>query len=278
MLTSIAYIIPVAMDSTLRSVYTAGFPVVTDPHLVTEQAAKLKTLVDRDILKISHGMSIIFLIIYSACLLYQYHSRTFMVTPEAKHQGPHSVEKRYTHFWFAGFAYICCIAAQIYSAKLLVHAVESLGHQCHLGDSFVGFILLPIVLIADLQEEVVAIRESKADHLDKAVSLMVGSCMQIALLVTPILVIIGWIIDVPMTFRFSTLEVAVLVGSVLVVNYLISDRETNWLEGVILLAIFMLCAIAFYYVDAPPSEGTSLEGGGPAAKVVAHALKNAISS
>jgi len=260
MLTCIAYIIPVAMDTTLRSLYSANFPVVTDPHQVGEQQALLKTLVDRDILKVSHGMAIVFLIVYGACLLYQYHSRTFMVTPEAKHQGPHSVEERFTHFWFAGFAYLCCMAAQIYSAKLLVHSVESLGHQFNLNDSFVGFILLPIVLIADLQEEVVAIRESKANHLDKAVSLMVGSCMQIALLVTPLLVLIGWGIGQPMTFRFSILEASVLVGSVLIVNYLIVDRETNWFEGVILLAIFLLCAIAFWYDDSAPAEGASLDG------------------
>ncbi|KAG0048547.1 hypothetical protein BGZ83_006510 [Gryganskiella cystojenkinii] len=261
MLTSITYVIPVALDLTLTNIYISNEPLLTNETEIAIQAARIKAVVDPDILKMSHGMAIIFLIVYMACLLYQYHSRTFMVTPEAKHEGPHTVERRYTHFWFAGLAYICCMAAQIYSAKLLVHAVESLGHQIkNLSerDSFVGFILLPIVLVADLQEEVIAIRESKANHLDKAVSLMVGSCMQIALLVTPLLVIIGWITGVEMTFRFSILGTTILVGSVLIVNYLISDRETNWLEGVILLAIFLLCAIAFYYDKSPAEAGISL--------------------
>ncbi|KAF8942831.1 hypothetical protein BGZ52_012206, partial [Haplosporangium bisporale] len=224
------------------------------------------TLVDKDILTLSKIMAVIMLVVYLCCLLYQYHSRTFMVTPEEKHEGPHTLERRYTHFWFAGLAFVVTMAAQIYSANLLVHAVETLGRQYHLNDSFVGFVLLPIVLVADLQEEVIAIRESRANRLDKCVSLMVGSCMQIALLVTPVLVLVGWFLGEPMTFRFTVMEVVILVGSVLIINYMISDSETNWLEGMVLLALFMICAVAFYHDLSPletlPSEGNTISGEG----------------
>ncbi|OAQ23729.1 hypothetical protein K457DRAFT_82977 [Linnemannia elongata AG-77] len=232
-------------------------PLQTDPTYLARYIAA-KESVDADILRLSKIMAIFLLLVYVACLLYQYHSRTFMVTPEAKHEGPHTVEHRYTHFWFAGVAYACLLAAQIYSANLLVHAVEGFGRQYHLNDSFVGFVLLPIVLVADFQEEVIAIRESRSNRLDKAVSLMVGSCMQISLLVTPILVLLGWILDEPMTFRFSIMEVVILTGSVVLVNFLIADHETNWLEGVMLIALFMMCALAFYYIP-PVTIGKGLE-------------------
>ncbi|KAF9901313.1 hypothetical protein EC991_006269 [Linnemannia zychae] len=257
LLTSIAYVVPVALDKALMNARSVSLPAKTDPSYLT-RFTEIKLSVDEDILKLSKTMAIILLFIYVACLLYQYHSRTFMVTPEAKHEGPHTVEHRYTHFWFAGVAYVCLLAAQIYSAYLLVHAVEGFGRQYHLNDSFVGFILLPIVLMADMQEDVIAIRESRSNRLDKAVSLMVGSCMQISLLVTPILVLLGWILDEPMTFRFGIMEVVILAGSVVLVNYLIADHETNWMEGMMLISLFLMCALAFYYIP-PQTIGKGLE-------------------
>ncbi|KAF9326827.1 hypothetical protein BG006_009796 [Podila minutissima] len=268
MLCTIAYVIPVALDYSLVNIHKQHLPTFTNSTDILKQRVEIQTLVDKDILALSKVMAIIMLIVYLCCLLYQYHSRTFMVTPEQKHEGPHTVERRYTHFWFAGLAFVAAMAAQIYSANLLVHAVETLGRQFHLNDSFVGFILLPIVLVADLQEEVIAIRESRANRLDKCVSLMVGSCMQIALLVTPLLVLMGWIMDQPMTFRFTVMEVVILVGSVLIINYMISDNETNWLEGLLLLAVYLLCAIAFYYdmssKETLPGEGNTISGEGTA--------------
>ncbi|KAF9962985.1 hypothetical protein BGZ65_006849, partial [Modicella reniformis] len=195
MITSIAYVIPIGLEMTLTDVYKSVRPKVTDPLLLSAQNQEIRHLVDADILKLSKFMAIILLLLYFACLAYQYRHREFMIIPETKHEGQYTIDKRHIHFWFAGFAYVVLMGAQIYSAYLLVHAVEGLGRLHHLNDSFVGFILLPIVLVADLQEEVIAIRESRANRLDRTLTLMIGSCMQIALLVTPLLVILGWIMD-----------------------------------------------------------------------------------
>ncbi|KAF9425554.1 hypothetical protein BGZ76_003183, partial [Entomortierella beljakovae] len=267
LLTCMAYVVPIALDVTLESLYQEQQAHTTDPLLLSQQHVHIRDRVDVDILKLSKIMSVILLLVYCACLFYQYYHKTFMITPESKHEGAHTLEKRNTHYWFAGTAYVVTMAAQIYSAYLLVHAVEGLGRAMHLNDSFVGFILLPIVLVADLQEEVIAIKESYANNLDKAVSLMIGSCMQISLLVTPILVLIGWIMEVPMTLRFTILEVTILASSIMLVNYLISDQETNWFEGALLLAVFIICAIAFYYdtshLEVVPGEGNTLNGDNP---------------
>ncbi|KAG0323623.1 hypothetical protein BGZ99_002678 [Dissophora globulifera] len=247
MIVCISYVIPVALDTTMVDIRMAAIP----PHLNQTQFARetlsIREEVDHDVFTISKIMAIIMLILYGCCLLFQYSARSFMVTPEVKHTSAHTVHHRHVHYWFAGFGYSVMLAAQIYSANLLVHSVESLGKQFELNDSFVGFVLLPIVLISDLQEEVIAIKESRANRLDRSIALMIGSCMQIALLVTPLLVLLGWAIDVPMTFRFSILEAAILAGSVLMVNYLIQDNQTNWLEGCMLLAAFFMCAMAFYF-------------------------------
>jgi len=265
MIACISYVMPVALAATFKDLRTTAALRETPSLALNETAMfivqeEIRTFVDRDILTISKIMAVIMLVLYGCCLLFQYRSRTFMVTPEAKHQGPHTVHKRHIHFWFAGFGYSVMLTAQIYSANLLVHSVESLGKQFALNDSFVGFVLLPIVLISDLQEEVIAIRESRANRMDRSIALMIGSCMQISLLVTPLLVILGWIIDVPMTFRFTVLEAVIFAGSVLIVNFLLQDNETHWLEGCMLLAAFFMCALAFYYDTSPFEVEAGAEG------------------
>ncbi|CAO3570829.1 unnamed protein product [Mortierella alpina] len=266
MIVCISYVIPVALDATFTELQEALIPDNLTPTKLLEAKAAARAFVDHDILTISKVMAMIMLILYGCCLLFQYSSEHFMVTPEAKHAEEHTLHRRNTHYWFAGFAYCVMLGAQIYSANLLVHAVEALGKQYNLNDSFVGFVLLPIVLISDLQEEVIAIKESKANRLDRSVALMIGSCMQISLLVTPLLILLGWIIDEPMTFRFSLMEAVILAGSVLMVNYLIQDNETNWLEGGLLLAAFFMCAMAFYYdvssFHAPSVGGDHGDAGG----------------
>ncbi|KAI8358951.1 hypothetical protein B0O80DRAFT_382452 [Mortierella sp. GBAus27b] len=258
MIVCISYVIPVALEFSFFDIRMDALPEGLTPIELLEQKRAILELVHRDIWTISKFMAILMLVIYGCCLYFQFNSRSFMVTPEAKHSVEHTVHHRHVHYWFAGWGYSAMLAAQIYSASLLVHSVEALGKQFHLNDSFVGFILLPIVLIADLQEEVIAIKESRANRLDRSIALMIGSCMQIALLVTPLLVLLGWILDVPMTFRFTVLEAAILAGSVLIVNYLLQDNETNWLEGSLLLAAFLMCAISFYFDIVPFGHG----GGG----------------
>ncbi|KAF9194574.1 hypothetical protein BGZ50_006087 [Haplosporangium sp. Z 11] len=264
MIVCISYVIPVALDATFIDLRTNALDLrKLEKKELFEKIQEIRELVDLDILTISKVMAILMLIIYGCCLLFQYSSRHFMVTPEAKHTDTHTVHRRNVHYWFAGFGYFVMLGAQIYSANLLVHAVEALGKQFSLNDSFVGFVLLPIVLVSDLQEEVIAIRESKLNRLDRSIALMIGSCMQISLLVTPLLVLLGWIIDEQMTFRFSLMEVVILAGSVMIVNYLIQDKQTNWLEGCLLLAAFFMCAIAFYYDMTSFGHGES--GGGEGA-------------
>ncbi|KAF9583279.1 hypothetical protein BGW38_009843 [Lunasporangiospora selenospora] len=261
MIVCISYVVPIALDKTFTDFRVQELPDHLKQSERVQQMKEIRELVDDDIWTISKIMAPIMLILYGCCLLFQYQSRSFMVTPEAKHQGSHTVHKRNVHYWVAGFGYTVMLTAQIYSASLLVHSVEELGRQFKLNESFVGFILLPIVLIADLQEEVIAIKESKQNRLDRCIALMIGSCMQIALLVTPLLVLLGWIIDIRMTFRFTLMEAVILAGSVLMVNYLLQDNETNWLEGGMMLALFVMCAIAFYF-DTTGLEPEGKGGGG----------------
>ncbi|KAG0005993.1 hypothetical protein BGZ79_010641 [Entomortierella chlamydospora] len=262
MIVSISYVIPVALEYTLTDLRTATLPNTLNATALAHETEVIKEIVDQQIWTISRIMALVLLILYGLCLLFQYRLQHFLVKPEAGHAEEHLIPERHVRYWFAGWGYAVMLAAQIYSSKQLVHSVESLGKQFELNDSFVGFILLPIVLVSDLQEEVNAIRGGYANKLDHTVASMIGSCMQIALLVTPLLVLLGWAIDVHLTLKFTVLEASILAGSVLIVNYLIQDNETNWLEGSMLLVAFFMCVMAFYYDVIPfESEGGVNQGG-----------------
>ncbi|RBQ81358.1 hypothetical protein FVER14953_20278 [Fusarium verticillioides] len=79
----------------------------------------------------------------------------------------------------------------------------------------------------------------------------VGSSIQIALLVTPFLVIVGWIIGAPMTLHFETFQTVAFGVSVLVVSYIVQDGKSNYLEGAMLMGLYIIIALAFY---ATPSD------------------------
>lgn len=111
--------------------------------------------------------------------------------------------------------------------------------------TFIGLILLPIV--GNAAEHVTAVSVAMKNKMDLAIGVAIGSSMQIALFVTPLMVIIGWIIGEPMTLFFNTFETCVLFVTVLIVNYLIQDGESNWLEGVMLISTYIIIAIAVFY-------------------------------
>ena len=112
-------------------------------------------------------------------------------------------------------------------------------------------ILLPI--IGNAAEHVTAVTVALKDKMDLAIGVAVGSSMQIALLVLPLMVILGWIIHSDMTLVFDSFQIVLLLVTVFLVNYLIADGKSHWLEGVLLMALYLLIAVAawFYPLKSP---------------------------
>jgi Ca2+:H+ antiporter len=134
-------------------------------------------------------------------------------------------------------------------AEYLVDSIDSIVATAHISKTFIGLILLPIV--GNAAEHVTAVVVALKDKMDLAMGVAIGSSMQIALLATPFLVILGWIIHQPMTLHFETFETVVFFLSVLVVTYVILDGKSNYLEGAMLLGLYVIIALAFLvYPDA----------------------------
>ncbi|CAG8704544.1 5257_t:CDS:2 [Acaulospora morrowiae] len=131
-----------------------------------------------------------------------------------------------------------------FSAEYLVDSLEGLVEYSGISKTFVGFILLPIV--GNAAEHVTAVSAARKNKMDLSISVAIGSSMQIALFVTPFLVLFGWVIGQPMSLYFHTFETVLLFISVFITSYLIQDGKSNWLEGSMLLATYAIISVAFF--------------------------------
>jgi len=117
----------------------------------------------------------------------------------------------------------------------------------HITSLFMGVILLPI--IGNAAEHATAITVAMKDKMDLSFSVSLGSTMQIALFVAPLLVLAGNVLGQPMNFNFGTVELVAIAVSVLLVNSVSSDGRSNWLEGLLLLATYAILGIAFFFLE-----------------------------
>lgn len=130
-------------------------------------------------------------------------------------------------------------------SELLVEAFGAATESLGLPTLFTGVILLPI--IGNAAEHATAVTVAIKNKMDLSVSVAVGSSMQIALFVAPVLVIAGWFMGQPMDLDFNPFELVAVSVSVLIVNSICSDGKSNWLEGGLLLATYMVLGFAFFF-------------------------------
>jgi Ca2+:H+ antiporter len=105
-----------------------------------------------------------------------------------------------------------------------------------------------VAVVGNAAEHSTAVLVAMKNKMDLAFGIAMGSSMQIALFVAPVLVIAGHAMGRPLGLEFTLLEVAAVMMSVLAVGQLVQDGRTNWFEGVQLLAVYAILAVAFYFI------------------------------
>jgi len=217
-----------------------------------------------NILILSHGTAIILLILYVLYLFFQLHTHANLFDAENQAQGEDEEEPQMSPWPAAAVLVVVTILVAV-CAEYLVDSIDSLVETAHISKTFVGLILLPIV--GNAAEHVTAVVVAVKDKMDLAMGVAIGSSMQIALLVTPFLVILGWIMGQPMTLHFETFETTVFFLSVLVVTYTLQDGKSNYLEGAMLLGLYIIIALAFLVY---PDDAASVP------KMVAHSVRSLV--
>ncbi|MDX1978498.1 MAG: calcium/proton exchanger [Pseudanabaenaceae cyanobacterium bins.68] len=138
--------------------------------------------------------------------------------------------------------------AVAYESELLVESLESATASLGLTALFTGVILLPI--IGNAAEHTTAVTVAIKNKMELSVSVAMGSSLQIALFVAPVLVIAGWCLGQPMDLNFNPFEIVAVGVAVLIANSISSDGRSNWLEGALLLATYGIIGLAFYFHPA----------------------------
>ncbi|KAF9113829.1 hypothetical protein BGX27_000733 [Mortierella sp. AM989] len=206
-----------------------------------DQSANIKHL--------SYGTSIVLLIVYILYLIFQLKTHTHL------YSNSENEEESVLPLWLGVVLLLIITVLVAFCSEFLVSSIDGLSESWGISEVFIGLILLPIV--GNAAEHVTAVTVAMKNKMDLAIGVAIGSSMQIALFVTPLMVIIGWIIGEEMTLFFNTFETCILFVSVLIVNYLIQDGESNWLEGVMLLSTYLIIAIAiFFYPVESAGSGT----------------------
>ncbi|OAQ36247.1 calcium/proton exchanger [Linnemannia elongata AG-77] len=226
-------------------------------------ATASESIAHPDVKNLSHGTAIVLLVVYVLYLWFQLKTHEHLYATEAEEE-----EVPLLPLWLGIILLLGITVLVALCAESLVGSIEGLSTSWDLTHTFIGLILLPIV--GNAAEHATAVTVAMKNKMDLAIGVAIGSSMQIALFVSPLMVIIGWGLSKDMDLFFGIFETSVMFISVLIVNYLIQDGESNWLEGIMLLSTYVIVAIAIFYLPDPVSTGGAVAG--HAAKAIAQAV------
>ncbi len=218
----IAILLPTAVDFTS--------PSITEPTLQ----------------QLSVAVAIVLILVYGLTLLFSMKTHAYLydvgTAEEAGHGGEHHETPNLTLWTGVLLAATLVVAVE---SEWLVGSLEVATKQLGLSELFTGVILLPI--IGNAAEHATAVTVALKNKMDLSLSVAVGSSMQIALFVAPVLVIAGWLMGKPMDLDFNNFQLIAVAVSILIANSISSDGSSNWLEGTLLLATYTIIGLAFFF-------------------------------
>jgi Ca2+:H+ antiporter len=224
--------------------------------LVKEEWEK-KLPVDTRLLILSRGTAIVMIIIYCLFLFFQLRThKDFYENTEVEpehhddkkkevHKEDSSEEEGPNMTWPMSLFFLAVITVIVaVCSDYLVDSIGGITEAWGISQTFAGMVLLPIV--GNAAEHLTAVTVSIKNKMDLAIGVAVGSSQQIAMMVTPLMVILGWIMGQSMSLYFQVFETAVLFMTVILVFALLNDGSSNWLEGAMLIGVYVILGIAFY--------------------------------
>ena len=144
---------------------------------------------------------------------------------------------------------VAATAGVAYESELFVGVVEEVTAKAGLSALFTGVVLLP--LLGGVAEYLTAVTMARKNKMDLSVSVALGSTLLVALLVVPILVLVGPLFGHPLDLNFQIYELVAIATAVVVSNLVSLDGRSDWLEGVLLLAAYVILAAGFYFQSIP---------------------------
>jgi Ca2+:H+ antiporter len=221
----IALLVPAIFDSTQRGLFAQA-----DPSAVDE--------------RVSLAASVVLIVVYLANLVYS------MVTHRdvfAIHEPEEDANQPPPWPWWKSVGVLVGATAVIaWEAELISGALDATATTLGLSSLFLGITVLAI--IGNVAEYISAVYFARQDRMSLVMTITVGSTVQVALFVAPVLVLVSHFMGTPMDLVFrNPLELIGVAACAFIVNAITSDGETTWFEGVMLLAVYLILAIAFFF-------------------------------
>ncbi len=194
---------------------------------------------------LSLGTAVAMIVAYALGLLFAFR----YATPEPALA--QEVEAEHPGSWSIGRSVAVLLAATVLIAwlsEILVGSVEHTTQTLGLSEFFIGIIVVP--LVGNVAEHVVAMQAAWKNKMELSMAVSIGSSLQIALFVAPVLVFVSLLMGHPLTLVFNPFEIIAMFAGVLIGAFVSQDGETNWLEGVQLLGVYVILALAFFFVPA----------------------------
>jgi Ca2+:H+ antiporter len=194
---------------------------------------------------LSLGVAGMMIVLYVLAMIYQFrdgatHTYEDDEYEAAKGEAPH---------WSVPVAAVVLVVATVgivVMAEFLVGTVEHVVLEIGITEFFLGIIIVP--LIGNVAEHLVAVQVAAKNKMELSLAISVGSSLQIALFVAPLLVFISLLMGNPLTLVFNEFELIALMAAVLIGGLVSLDGETNWLEGAMLLTIYVIIALGFFWL------------------------------
>jgi len=198
---------------------------------------------EQTLANLSLAVAVVLIIVYALTLLFSMKTHAYLYEVGLVESEEISHTKPNIWLW-TGVLLVCTLLVALES-EMLVDSLEVATSQLGLTALFTGVILVPIV--GNAAEHATAVTVAMKGKMDLSISVAVGSSMQIALFVAPVLVIAGRVLGQPMDLDFNPFELVAVAVSVLIANSISSDGKSNWLEGTLLLATYTVLGLAFYF-------------------------------
>jgi Ca2+:H+ antiporter len=223
-------------------------PSLFDPALVENPSNELL---------FSEGIAVILIVLYGLSIVYSFRTGHGDAATHKADNGTHATgeiavvresaaEEVHTARWTRNFAIIVLIIATAGTAAVseaLVGAVEPFGAQLGLTEVFLGLIIIP--LVGNIAEHLAAVQVAIKNKMELSLSISLGSSLQVALFVAPVLVFISLLFGQRLLLVFTNEELIALIGTSLLAVFISQDGESNWLEGAMLLGVYLILALGF---------------------------------
>ncbi len=189
---------------------------------------------------ISLGTAFVMLVLYILWLVFSFGTNGFSTN--------NTTVEETTHWSLKATLIVLILSttAVVWLSEILVHTVDAVMVSFGVSEFFLGIIIIPI--IGNVAEHLVAVQVALKNKMELSLEIALGSSLQIALFVAPILVFVSLLFGQPLNLVFNQFELLAVIASVIVASLVSSDGETNWLEGAQLIAVYLILGVAFFFL------------------------------